>query len=127
MGLADFFKRLGASIEVNIVLEDMEADLYPPGEGKGGRKLAELEYQRYKSGESAFEIEIKHRAGIPQGDEAVVLIHGVEVARVKCLKFMTQVKLSSKNGDEVPPIRLGDKAELMHDGVVIAEGMFAPD
>ena len=127
MGLGAFLKKLGIAIEVNTVLEDYEADLYAPDGDRGSGKLAELEFSRFKSGESRFEIEIKRRAGIPEGDEAVVLIHGVEVARVRVLKFQTEVKLYTKNGDDVPPIKLGDKAELMHNGVLIAAGVFRHD
>ncbi|MBX2851373.1 MAG: hypothetical protein KTR15_06480, partial [Phycisphaeraceae bacterium] len=63
MGLGNFLKKLGVSIEVNVVVEDYEADLYAPDEGRPGGKLAELEYAHFKSGESKFEIEIKRRAG----------------------------------------------------------------
>jgi hypothetical protein len=125
MGIASFFKKIAASIEANVVLEDYEADLYSTQ--SGGQKFAELEYSRFKSGESKFEIEIKRRAGIPEGDEVAVLIHGIEVARVTIQKFQTEVWLNTKNGDEVPPVKLDDKAELLYKGVVIAEGVFRPD
>lgn len=127
MGLGDFFKKLGASIEVNIVVEAYEADLYAPDGDRSSGKLAELEFCRFKTGECKFEIEIKRRAGIPEGDEAAVLIHGVEVARVTILKLQTEVKLYTKNSDDIPPIKLGDKAEITHNGIVIATGVFRPD
>ena len=127
MGLGNFLKKIASSIEVNIVLEDYEAELRPIASGASTGKYAELEFCRFKSGETKFEIEIKRRAGIPAGDEAVILIHGVEVARVTVLKLQTEVKLYSKHGDDVPPIKLGDKAELVHNGVVIAAGVFRPD
>lgn len=127
MGIGAFFKKLCVSIEGSILEKDYEADLYLVDSDRKRAKAAELEYQVYRSGESMFEIEIKNRSGIPEGDEAVVLIHGVEVARVTKLKLQTEVKLYSKNGDEVPPIELGDRAELMHNGVVIAAGVFRED
>ena len=127
MGLSDLLKRIGVSIEVNTIVTDYEADLMLLSGDKAGQKAAELEFKRFKTGDTKFEIEIKRRAGIPEGEEAAVLIHGVEVARVTALKLQTEVKLYSKHGDTVPPIQLGDKAELVHNGVVIAAGVFKHD
>lgn len=127
MGIKSFFSRLAATLEEHTVVADYEADLYLLDGDRKGAKAAELEFTRFKPGHTVFEIELKTRSGVPEGDEAIVLIHGVEVARVTKLKLQTEVRLNSKDGDEVPPIRVGDVAEIMHNGVVIAMGEFRKD
>lgn len=127
MGLMDFIKKIGASIDAHTIIDSLEADLRLIAGDRAGAKAAELEFTRFKSGGSEFEIEIKTRAAIPEGDEAVVTILGVEVARVTMRKLQTEVIFDSRKGDEVPPITVGDKAELLHNGVLIAEGVFVVD
>jgi hypothetical protein len=127
MGLKDFIKKIGASIEAHTLIEELEADLRLIDGDRAGAKAAELEFTRFKSGDSEFEIEIKTRAAIPEGEGAVVTIHGIEVARVTMRKLQTEVIFDSRKGDEVPPIKVGDQADLLHNGVVIAAGTFVVD
>lgn len=121
-----FFARIIDGIMAGVVVEELEADLYPVDE-PGGRKIAELEFTRFKAGNTQFEIEIERRAQISAGEELAVLIHGVEVYRFTTQQFKSEVKLYSNRGDEVPPIKRGDEAALVHNGKVIATGVFRVD
>ena len=121
-----FFKKIGDFFMKGVVVEELEAEMFPT-DSPGARKIGELEFTRFKPGNTRFEIEIKRRADIPAGDEVAVLIHGVEVCRVTIHPMKTEVNLFSDRGDQVPTIKPGDEASLVHNGQVIATGVFRID
>lgn len=128
MGLKNFVKRAVDYINEHTLVDDLEANLYPPNSGMIKKSRGELEFERYKPGHMAFEVEIKKSAGIPAGEEAAILIHGVEACRVTMTDaYETKLRLKTKDGDEVPPIQEGDEAQVVYNGDVILVGKFKKD
>lgn len=128
MGLRNFFKKLAESADQFSVVEAYEADLYPVGDASRSRKAGEIEFVRFKPGHTEFDVELDRSAGIPVGDEVAVLIHGVEVCRITIdASIETDFELRSKEGDEVPPIQIGDQVEITHHDKVVLTGVFRDD
>lgn len=122
-----FFAKVARFFEDGIVVADLEANLYPPGTTRGRNEPGEIEYKAFKTGRAVLEIEVSSRMKIPEGDELVVRIHGVEVTRVNAGHYRTDIKLSTEDGHELPPIKAGDPAEILHNGEVILQGVFKHD
>ena len=121
-----FFARIAAALNSGVIVEELEADMFPL-DTPGAKKIAEFEFTRFKPGHTEFEIEIKRRAEIQTGDEIAVQIHGVEVYRIKFHSLKPETRFFSKDGDEIPPVKPGDEASLVHNGQVIAKGVFRHD
>ena len=120
------FARIIDSLTAGVVVEQLEAEMYPTST-PGGKKIAELEFKRYKPGNTKLEFEIEDQSWRPVGDEVVVQIHGVEVCRHTIKPVKNSYKIYSDRGDEVPPVKLGDEASLVLNGQVIATGIFRLD
>ena len=126
-GCLGFLAIFGIKIDMDKIMpvDRLEAELYPVGTVGRTHEFAEVEYTSFRSGERKMEIEVEDDAAIPPGEQAIILVHGVEICRLTIgPESDTEVKLRSDKGDEVPPIKPGDLAQLMYQGHIIAQGEF---
>ena len=61
-------KKLIQGFKDSVVSQKFEADLYPVGAPKKGSDFGEVEFVQFQQGHAKLEVEIKRKAGIPEGD-----------------------------------------------------------
>lgn len=109
------------------IVEDYEARLAPAGGAVGSHSSrGKAEHERFEDGEVQLEISAR---GLDLADatELEVRVNGVAVARGVAKRGRMSVRLSNRAGHAIPPVRAGDRLEVVHRSVVLLSGEFLPD
>ena len=126
-GKKGLFGRLVEGFRDSLVSEKLEADLEPVNSGTTFLKDGEIEFYRHTRGHTSLVIELRQPAGIPAGDTVTLRFDGHRFRELEVSEPRFRIRLNSKNGEEVPDLRTGVLAEIVHRESVILKGRFEKD
>lgn len=89
----------------------------------GATGHGEIEYAEWSGGDMSYEIELRGVADTP----AEVRVNGVTVKTVTPAAGRFDTRYSTRRGEEVPQLALGDRIEVWQDGAKILEGAMRLD
>lgn len=93
----------------------------------GPRKVGEIDYERYESGDARLTISLKG-APLSAGTHRVtVLINDVTVTDVEVTAGSGYLKLETTRGDSVPEVKAKDSAVVRVGEVTLCSGTFHRD
>lgn len=123
-----FFGKLVESFKDSLIDEKLEADLYDVQHNKkSSDEKGEIEFFRHTQGHTSLHIKLDTR-DLEDGCQAALHINGefllnLDVTKDKPLR----IRLSSKQGDNVPAIEPKDIAEIQFYGETFFRGVFEKD
>ncbi len=106
---------------------EIEAKLAPPG--NTWRLGGEVEYELHPDGFESFEVFVS-RLDVPNGAAVTIRRNGESLAvlPVKGLfRRHGRLRVSSRRGDDVPRLNVGDDIEVVYEGQLLLTGVAALD
>lgn len=106
------------------IIEDYEAKLKPASGRRSGR--GKIEWERYGDGSEEFYARFR-KVALPDGASVEIKLDGAVLGYATVSNGIGRLKFESAKGDHVPKAAAGQLAEIVHDGMVVLEGVFRPD
>lgn len=106
---------------------EIEAKLIPPG--NTWRLGGEVEYELHPDGFESFEVFVS-RLDVPNGAAVTVRRNGESLAEVAVRGLFRRhgrLYVSSRKGDEVPRLNVGDAIEVVYGGQLLLTGVATID
>lgn len=122
-----FFAKIWAGIKANTQVEELEANLYPEPRKMMSPKAAEVEYQRYGSGDRVLEVELTSSLAAEAGTTVEIWINETQILDLIHTGQKQKFYLRTKEGQLVPEVVKGQTAALRIGGEIIATGVFKVD
>lgn len=89
-------------------------------------KKGEMEIKHYDNGEKHMEIDLKN-LNLPKGAQVQAMIDGNIVRDVTVQRGFTRMRYNSADGEIIPDVHHGSKAEIHYMGDLFLEGTFFRD
>lgn len=89
-------------------------------------KKGEMEIKHYDHGERKMEIDLRG-IKIPNGDQVQAMIDGKIIRDVIIQRGFARMRYSSAEGEIIPEVQHGSKAEIRYKGELLLEGTFFRD
>lgn len=110
---------------------EFEADLFPIPKNWWEKlflrsKKGEMEIKHYGDGEKRMEIDLRG-IKIPNGERVQAMIDGNIVRDVTIQRGYARMRYNSVDGEIIPDVQHGSKAEIRYMGELLLEGAFIQD
>lgn len=89
-------------------------------------KKGEMEIKHYDNGEKHLEIDL-HGLSVPDGAQAQAMIDGKIVQDITIQRGFAHMHYNSADGEIIPDVQHGSKAEIRYMGELLLEGTFFRD
>ena len=89
-------------------------------------KKGEMEIKHYEFGEKKMEIDLRG-IKVPNGDRVQAIIDGKIVRDVIIQRGSARMRYNSSDGEIIPEVQHGSKAEIRYMGELLLEGTFFRD
>lgn len=110
---------------------EFEADLFPIPKNWLEKlslrsKKGEMEIKHYSHGEKRMEIDLRG-IKVPNGEQVQAMIDGKIVRDVTIQRGYARMRYNSVDGEIIPDVQHGSKAEIRYMGELLLEGTFIRD